>query len=102
LARIHYDLLSSEPYGYTSDDVVFAAFAEKHDVGVEALDDARREFFTKGQPCLRSSPLGKRYGWGIHFDGASRVAIYGKDTPEYEQYRDDPSLTHLKAMKSRR
>ena len=102
VARIHYDLLASKPYGYTSDEVVFAAFAEKHGLEAGELDEARREFFSKGQPCLRSSPLGKRYGWGIHFDEASRVAIYGKDTPEYEQYRDDRSLTHLKAMKSRR
>jgi hypothetical protein len=102
VARVHYDLLSSRPYGYTSDDVVFAAFAERHDIAAGALDDARREFFSKGQPCLRSSPLGKRYGWGIHFDEASRVAICGRGTPEYERYRADPSLTHLKAMKSRR
>jgi hypothetical protein len=102
VARMHYDLISSRPYGYTSDDVVFAAFAERHGIRDGSLDDARREFFSKGQPCLRSSPLGKRYGWGIHFDADSRVAIYGKGTPEYAQYRDDPSLTHLRAMKSRR
>ncbi len=25
-------------------------------------------FFSKGQPCLRASDLGKKYGWGIHSD----------------------------------
>ena len=102
IARIHYDLISGEPYGHTSDEVVFAAFAEKHHVDADSLEEKRREFFSKGQPCLRSSPLGKAYGWGFHFDEASRVAIVGRGSPEYEQHRADPSLTHLKAMKSRR
>lgn len=102
VARIHYDLIASDPYGHTSDDVIFAAFAEKRGIAAEDLEERRREFFSKGQPCLRSSALGKTYGWGFHFDSASRVAIYARDTPEYEQYRSDPSLTHLKAMKSKR
>jgi hypothetical protein len=102
VARIHYDLISGDPYGRTSDDVVFTAFAEKRGVTADALEETRREFFSKGRPCLRSSPLAKRYGWGFHFDEASRVAIYGRDTPEYQKYCADPSLTHLKAMKSKR
>ena len=102
IARIHYDLIAGDPYGYTSDDVVFAAFAEKHGIGADSLDEKRGEFFSKGQPCLRSSPLGKTYGWGFHFDEESRVAIFGKGSPEYAKHRADPSLAHLKAMKSRR
>ena len=100
--RIHYDLISGAPYGHTSDDVIFAAFAEKRGIDADSLEDARREFFSKGQPCLRSSPLGKTYGWGFHFDEESRVAIIGKGSPEYDKYRADPSLAHLKAMKSKR
>jgi hypothetical protein len=102
IARIHYDLISESPYGHTSDDVIFAAFAEKHGIDPGSREEKRREFFSKGQPCLRSSPLGKTYGWGIHFDEQSRVAIFGRGSPEYERYRADPSLAHLKAMKSRR
>jgi hypothetical protein len=102
IARIHYDLIANDPYGRTSDDVIFAAFAEKHGIDADALEEKRREFFSKGQPCLRSSPLGKTYGWGFHFDEESKVAIFGKGSPEYEKYRADPSLTHLKAMKSTR
>jgi len=102
IARIHYDLISGAPYGHTSDDVIFAAFAEKRGIDADSLEDARREFFSKGQPCLRSSPLGKTYGWGFHFDEESRVAIIGKGSPEYDKYRADPSLAHLKAMKSKR
>lgn len=102
VALIHYELIAGEPYGHTSDDVVFAAFAEKQGLAVPELEERRAEFFSKGQPCLRSSPLAKRYGWGFHFDSASRVALYAKGSPEYEQYRGDPSLAHLKAMKSRR
>jgi hypothetical protein len=102
VARIHYDLIASDPYGHTSDDVIFTAFAEKRGIAAEDREERRRVFFSKGQHCLRSSALGKTYGWGFHFDSASRVAIYARDTPEYEQYRPDPPLTHRNAMKSKR
>ncbi len=47
---------------------------------------ARIEFFSKGQPCLCSSDLAKRYGWGIHCDARGRVALLGVDTPEYQDF----------------
>ncbi len=42
-------------------------------------------FFSKGQPCLRASDLGKKYGWGIHSDGEGRVALFAVGSPEYRQ-----------------
>lgn len=100
IARMQYELIHDHPYQYTSDEIIFAVYAARN--GIEPADLAAKqtEFFSKGQPCLRSSPLGKRYGWGIHFDSAAKVAIYGRDSAEYSLRQNDPTLKHLKAMKS--
>lgn len=102
IAQIQYDLISKNPYKFTSDDVIFAAYAEKNKVDASRFEEERRKFFSKGQACLRASPLGKTYGWGIHSDEVSKVAIYGKSSKEYKQYSTDKSLKHLKAMKNSR
>ncbi|WP_344308138.1 DUF6157 family protein [Brevibacterium samyangense] len=58
--------------------------------------------FARGQPCLRSSPLAKRYGWGFHYDAEGRVALVPVGSPEYEAFVTDDSLTVVKAMRSKR
>lgn len=102
VAQMQYELIGARPYHYTADEVIFAIYAAKN--GIEAAEWAakRAAFFAKGQPCLRSSPLGKTYGWGIHFDGEARVAIYAKESPDYARLQQDPTLKQLKAMKSAR
>ena len=70
---------------------------------VDADKPAQREaFFAKSQACLRSSPLGRRYGWGIHHDAEARVALIAVESDRYKELADDASLTHVKAMRSRR
>jgi hypothetical protein len=100
VAQIQYDLISQNPYGLTSDDVVFLTHATRKNIPSSELQTARAALFSKGQPCLRASPLPKTYGWGVHFDAESRIAIYSKDSAEYQQLRTDPSLKHLKAMRN--
>jgi hypothetical protein len=102
IARLQYELIKDHPYQYTSDEVVFAVYAAKNGIAPAELEAKRAAFFSKGQPCLRSSPLGKRYGWGFHFDGESKVALYAKESAEYAQLKNDPTLKQLKAMKSAR
>lgn len=63
---------------------------------------AREQFFSKGQACFRSSPLGKRYGWGVHSDGKGKIAIYAVESPEYKKLAKDKSLEHVKAMRSKK
>ncbi len=82
VAQMQYELISAQPYHYTSDELIFAIYAAKNGIEPAAREAKRAAFFAKGQPCLRSSPLGKTYGWGIHFDGAARVAIYAKESPD--------------------
>lgn len=59
------DLISKNPYKYTSDEILFQVHAKKNNIAVEDLDSEREKFFSKGQPSFRSSPLTKRYGWGV-------------------------------------
>ena len=99
-ASIQFEMIRDNPYKYTSDDVLFHVFAEKNELTKSELKTARQEFFSKGQPCFRASPLTKRYGWGVHSDKDGRLAIYGAETAAYKKLASDKSLTVVKAMKS--
>ncbi|WP_300266647.1 DUF6157 family protein [Microbacterium sp.] len=101
IAALHYRLIAERPYGRTSDDVIFETHALRK--GIDPGDAAARaEFFSKGQPCLRSSPLGKRYGWGTHHDAEGRVALVPRDSEQYAALAADPTLAHTRAMRSSR
>jgi hypothetical protein len=100
VANIQFGLVSKNPYKFTSDEVLFQAFAERNELTASELEQARKQFFSKGQPCFRASPLPKRYGWGIHSDKDGRVALVGCDTPEYKRLSTDKTLKVVKAMRS--
>lgn len=102
VANIQFDLVSKHPYQYTSDDVVFQTFAVKNDLIENELETARAQFFAKGQPCLRCSPLTKRYGWGVHSNAEGKIALFGVESEEYEQLLNDPAVEKVKAMRSAR
>ncbi|WP_315823702.1 DUF6157 family protein [Paraflavitalea speifideaquila] len=102
VANSQFELIAQNPYKYTSDEVLFQVYVEKNKISRIEQPAARAEFFSKGQPCLRSSPLAKRYGWGVHNDAEGRVAIYAVDSPEYKQYVKDKSLQHVRAMRTKR
>ncbi|MEJ7677002.1 MAG: DUF6157 family protein [Segetibacter sp.] len=61
-----------------------------------------KKFFSKGQPCFRSSPLPKRYGWGVHSDHEGKMAIFAVESDEYKNFLKDKNLKHLKAMRTKR
>lgn len=102
VANIQFDLIIKNPYIYTSDDVLFMAYAEKNEIAKSNLKKAREEFFSKGQPCFRASPLTKRYGWGVHNDAGGKIALYASGTTEYNNFLKDKNLKVVKAMKSSR
>ncbi len=101
-ANIQYEIISDNPYKYTSDDVLFQVFAEKNKIAGKALISEREKFFSKGQPCFRSSPLTKRYGWGVHSNAEGKIAIYAVESDEYINFLKDKKQKHLKAMRSKR
>jgi Family of unknown function (DUF6157) len=100
VANIQFEMISKNPYKFTSDEVLFQVFAQKNDLTEQEYQEAREQFFSKGQPCFRASPLTKRYGWGIHNDKDGKIALFGVETTEYEKYSTDGTLKSVKAMKS--
>ncbi len=102
IAFMQYELIAGHPYRYTSDDIIFGVYAERNKIVQANLRLEREKFFSKGQPCLRSSPLVKRYGWGIHFDREGKVAIYAVESGDYKKFCKDKTIKHLKGMKSKR
>jgi hypothetical protein len=99
VAKMQYAMLHDYPYRLTSDDLLFTVHARRN--GIVDTADARAEFFARSQACLRTSPLPKRYGWGIHYDADGRVAIYGVETPEYREFLNRPDLKQVSAMRNR-
>ncbi|MFN4248390.1 MAG: DUF6157 family protein [Flavipsychrobacter sp.] len=102
VANLQFDILIDNPYKYTSDDVLFKVHALRNSIGTSAQKEEREKFFSKGQPCMRCSPLTKRYGWGVHADGKGRIALYAIDSPEYKKLEADKTLAHTKGMRSKR
>lgn len=99
VAQMQYELLDGNPYKYSSDDVLFLVYAERNNIPQDEYPEAREQFFSKGQPCMRTSPLTKNYGFGIHCNGEGKIALYGMETKEYQQLLADTTVKKIKAMK---
>ncbi len=102
VAEMQYEMVAAHPYKYSSDDVFFHVFVERNDLTSAELPQAREEFFSKGQPCFRASPLTKTYGFGVHSNNEGKIAIFGVETEEYQQLMADTNIKTVKAMKSRK
>ncbi len=102
VANLQFDMLYHHPYKYTSDDVLFSVFALWMGFQKNEWDEQRENYFSKGQPCFRASPLTKRYGFGIHSDKNGKIALYGMETEEYAKFVNNKSLKKVKAMRSKK
>ena len=100
VASMQFDMLKNAPYQHTSDEVLFQVFAAKNNIPETARASERDKLFSKGQPCFRSSPLTKRYGWGVHFNQEGKMALYAIESDEYRQFSQDNSLKTIKAMRT--
>ena len=102
VANIQFDLISQHPYKFTSDEILFQVYAIKNGVKQADMDSEKEKFFSKGQPCFRSSPLAKRYGWGVHSDSDGRIALIAKESEDYIKLKNDKQTKVLKAMRSKK
>ena len=100
IAEMQFDLIAQNPYKFSSDDVIFQVYALRNDITDSEYTGARELFFSKGQPCLRTSPLTKSYGFGIHNNNYGKIAIYGMETEEYQNFVKDTNIKKVKAMRS--
>jgi hypothetical protein len=105
VAVIQYEMLAGHPYKHTQEDVLFLTYAQHKGISPAELKargkTMREEFFAKPQPCLRTSPLARTYGWGFHFDSAGKVALYAVESTQYKQLAKRASKI-LKALRSSR
>ena len=101
LAALQYEMIGKNPYTYTSDDVLFQCYALKNEITKNNEANEKELFFSKGRACFRASPLPKRYGWGIHYNDESRMALYGCETPQYASFLKDKTIKTLKAIRSK-
>ncbi len=102
VASLQYSMILEHPYRYTSDDVLFAVYAERQGIPEKDRATGRERFFSKGQPCMRASPLPKRYGWGIHSDEEGRLALVAVEDTNYKKLASDQTIAHLEAMRSKK
>jgi Family of unknown function (DUF6157) len=99
---LQYEMIANHPYKYTQEDVLFETYADQNDIPAAERPAERHKFFTREQPCLRSSSLGKRYGWGIHSNINGKVALYAVESKDYKRLAGDATLKHVKALRSKR
>ena len=102
VAELQFAMIHGHDYELTSDDVAFGVHADRKGIDADAREDARDQFFAKGQPCMRTSPLAKTYGWGIHSDAEGRVALVPMESNRYRTLIADDATVKRAAMKSSR
>ena len=100
IAYRQFELLSKNPYKFSADDVLFQVYADKNNLTEKEYKTAREQFFSKGQPCFRASPLTKQFGWGLHCDTNGNIALYGMETEKYQRFVENPKIKKVKAMRT--
>ncbi len=108
IAVLEYELLANRPYRLTNDELLLIVHVTRLGLSPAELkargEEIRAELFSKAHPCMRASPLPKRYGWGVHYDEAGRLAIHARGSHAYEALSSGARKagTVLKAMRSAR
>lgn len=106
IAVLEYELISSSPYAHTQEEIQFRVHAFRQGIFADELNKCRealwRTFFSKPCACMRTSPLAKSYGWGLHFDKKGKVALVPVQSKKYKQLIADQSIKQTRAMRSSR
>ncbi|MEO3812821.1 DUF6157 family protein [Sphaerisporangium sp. B11E5] len=106
IASVQFTMLTGDPGVLTQEDVLFETWLRRQDPApdAQAHPALRDAFFSRSQACLRASPLPKRHGWGLLFDGDGRVRLCPMESEEYRRIvaGEVPGVTVLKAMRTRR
>jgi Family of unknown function (DUF6157) len=105
IAGLQYRMLADNPYVYTQEDILFQTWYQRQDLpeqSPEQRERLRHEFFSKPQACLRSSPLPKKFGWGLLFDEHGRVALCPASSPIYTKIINGQAGRNVKVLKALR
>ena len=102
VAALQYEEMLGKPYEFTSDEVLSTVAAKRKGIGENAFGDFRKEFFSKGQPCFRASPLTKTHGWAIHANKDGYVALLDPNGREFASLLADEAVKKINAMRTKR
>ncbi|MCH8549949.1 MAG: DUF6157 family protein [Balneolaceae bacterium] len=102
IATLQFEMLKNNPYKYTSDELLFMVHVIRNNIPDKDLIHEQEVFFSNGQPCFRSSPLPKRYGWGVHSDDKGRIGLVAVESEAYMSLAKNKHIKHVKAMRTRR
>lgn len=103
VATIQYRLLHGKPYELTQEDVLFQTELLKQGRELDTATEQEKEaFFRTPRACLRASPLGKKYGWGLHFDHTGKVALIAAESNAYNELQQNEQLNQTRAMNTKR
>ncbi|OYD41033.1 hypothetical protein CHU00_17135 [Sphingobacterium cellulitidis] len=100
VANMQFDRLINNPHQINSDDLIFDIYANRNDLLEGELEHEKTKFYSKGQACLRTSPLAKTYGWGIYYDAEGKIRLIDSSSDEYQELLQDNSIKKLPAMRS--
>ena len=108
IQMIQYQLLMENPYSLTLNDLIFEIFVKRNNISSSDLELHKTtiwaELFVKPHPCMRASMLPKKYGWGVHYDAAGKIALHALESEKYQRlsaFGDGVQKVEL-AMRSKR
>lgn len=102
IANYQFEKLSKKPLKYTSDELLFEIFVERNDISPSEFEAEKQKFFSKGQACLRTSPLAKKNGFGIFHNQDSKIKLVPVESEEYQELLKDAAVAKVKAMRSKK
>ena len=102
IAGLQYVTLNNAPYQFDGDGLLVHVTAQRRDVPKDEYSDLKTEIFSKGQPCLRASPLVKRLGWAVHHDADEKVGLVAVGSDRFEELLTDARITKHTGMRNKR
>ncbi len=102
IGAMQHAALIAAPYGLTSDDLIVTVLTARKGLVEAEIPAFRATFFSKGQACLRASPLVKTYGWALYHDAEARVALIDPASARFGELSADAGITKVRSMRSRR
>ena len=95
-------LITENPGVYTSDEVITQVLATRKEIPQEEWHLFRAAYFSKGQACLRASPLVKTLGWAVYHDDKARVSLVDPASERFAALLNDATVTKTQGMRNKR
>ncbi|MGC4001741.1 MAG: DUF6157 family protein [Pirellulales bacterium] len=86
---LQYELLTAKPYHYTHETLILETELRRANLtraDAKTKQAFREKLFSKSHACLRASALSQKYGWGVHYDAAGKIALYAMESAAYRNY----------------